>query len=142
MSTSLTNYRPGLLGSRGIDDIFDSFFVDFPTHLKQSTRGYPVVDIYRSKDDKTVMEFALAGFTRDQLKVDVQPDKRTITVSAETTDKTGEDRRIARRSFKRTYVNYDDNLDLGSAEAFFKDGLLSIEVPQRHSAEPVTIEIR
>ncbi len=47
MKNTLTTYRPGLLGRNVIDDVFDSFFVDFPRHLKQTTQGYPVADIFR-----------------------------------------------------------------------------------------------
>ena len=42
MNNALTTIRPGLLGRNVIDDVFDSFFVDFPRHLKQTTQGYPV----------------------------------------------------------------------------------------------------
>ena len=38
-------HRPGLLGHKVINEMFDSFFSDFPSHLKQSTQGYPVADI-------------------------------------------------------------------------------------------------
>ena len=102
--TSIIKHHPSLLGRNVIDDVFDSFFVDFPRHLKQSTQGYPVADIYRSDDGSTVMEFALAGFNRDELNIDIQPDKRSITVSAQSIrDCDGpSERRIARRSFKKT----------------------------------------
>ena len=86
-------HRPGLLGHKVINEMFDSFFSDFPSHLKQSTQGYPVADIYRDDD----------GSTRS---------------------------RIARRNFEKTYVNYDDNLDLTQASAQFENGLLSVRVPR------------
>ena len=73
-------HRPGLLGHKVINEMFDSFFNDFPSHLKQSTQGYPVADIYRDDDGSTVLEFALAGFKRKELTIDVQPDKRSITI--------------------------------------------------------------
>ena len=46
-------HRPGLLGHKVINEMFDSFFNDFPSHLKQSTQGYPVADIYRDDDGST-----------------------------------------------------------------------------------------
>lgn len=146
MTTTLATYRqrPSLLGRNVFDDVFESFFrADFPNHLRRSTEGYPVADIYGDKDGNTVMEFALAGFTKGDLTIDVQPEKRSITVSANATD--GEEqanhRRIARRSFKKTYVNYDDNLDLTSASASFENGLLTIKVPGRLEAQPLSIAI-
>jgi len=144
MTNAITTYRPGLLGRGVFDDIFDNFFTEFPRHLKQSTQGYPVADIYTNEDGSTVMEFALAGFTREELSIDVQPDKRSVTVSAsaQTTEGENTSRRIARRSFTKTYVNYDDNLDLSKASADFQNGLLTVTVPQRPEVTPVSIKIK
>ena len=144
MTNAITTYRPGLLGRGVFDDIFDNFFTEFPRHLKQSTQGYPVADIYTNEDGSTVMEFALAGFTREELSIDVQPDKRSVTVSAaaQTTEDENTSRRIARRSFTKTYVNYDDNLDLSEASADFQNGLLTVTVPQRPEITPVSIQIK
>ena len=82
MSNALTTYRPGLLGRTVFDDVFDNFFMDFPQHLKRSTSGYPVADIYRNDAGDTIMEFALAGFSKNDLSIEVKPEKRSITVSA------------------------------------------------------------
>ena len=143
-NTAITTYQPSLMGRHVFDDVFDNFFSDFPRYLKQSTQGYPVVDIYRGEDGETVMEFALAGFSKEELSIDVQPDKRSITVAATTGVEGGEEssRRIARRSFKKTYVNYDDNLDLTQMSAKYENGLLSITVPQRPEVKPVSIKIK
>lgn len=142
MSTAITSYRPSLLGSRVFDDFFDDFFTDFSSHMRQSTSGYPVADIYRSEDGNTVMEFALAGFTREDLSIDVQPEKRSITVAAKTgTANDRPNRRVARRSFQRTYVNYDNNLDLSKTEASFENGLLTVSVPQTPDVMPLSISI-
>lgn len=151
MSTSIARYtpatlsRPGLLGGT----VFDAFFNDFLSperfgnHLSQSVSGYPVVDIYHDDQGSTVMEFALAGFSRDDLSIDVKPEKRSITVSATggIDEGTTGSRRIARRSFTKTYVNYDDNLDLGASTATFENGLLTVTVPPRPETQPLQIEI-
>ena len=74
------------------------------------------------------------------------PEKMEIHVSS---DSHGDEetpnfksRRIARRAFHKTYVNYDNNLDLKSVKAEFKDGLLRLEVPPRPEAEPFRIGIK
>ena len=142
MTNTLTTYRPGLLGRNVIDDVFDSFFVDFPRHLKQTTQGYPVADIFRDDEGNTVMEFALAGFKKEELSIDIRPDKRSITVAANSNVDEGDNsRRIARRSFTKTYVNYDNNLDLTNTAASYADGLLTVTVPQRTEVKPVSITI-
>ncbi len=143
MNTTLTTYRPGLLGRNVFEDVFDNFFTDFPRHLRDSTQGYPVADIYRKDDGTTVMDFALAGFEKDNLHVNVFPEKRTIEVSAAAHEEpqSSSSRRIARRSFNKTFVNYDNNLDLSSTVAQYKNGLLRITVPRRAEAAPVEVKI-
>ena len=143
LTTYRPAYRPGLLGRGVFDDVFDSFFTDFPQHLKRSTQGYPVADIYTAEDGSTIIEFALAGFTREDLTVEVKPENRSITVSANATagTETVVSRRIARRNFQKTFINYDDNLDLASANASFENGLLTVIVPKRPESQPINVEI-
>ncbi len=144
MSTTLTTCRPSLLGRNVFDDVFDNFFTEFPRYLKQSTQGYPVADIYRNDNEDTIMEFALAGFSKDDLSIDIIPEKCSITVRAKSGFIEGEEtiRRIARRSFEKTYVNYDNNLDLSLITARFENGLLSIIVPSRPEAKPLKITLK
>ena len=143
MNSALTiQQRPGLLGNFVFDDIFNNV-LDFPTLVNQSTQGYPVADIYRGEEGETVMEFALAGFAKDDLSIEVKPEKKSITIRADmekTTDDTTA-RRIARRSFNKTFINYDNNLDLSEASADFENGLLRVIVPQRPEAKPMVIKI-
>ena len=133
--------RPGLLGRPAFNDIFDSFFSDWPQLEQRTVKGYPVSDIYRGEDGSTVIEFALAGFQKKDLTIEVKPEKRSITVAAGSATDGKDDRRIARRSFSKTYVNYDDNLDLSKATAVFENGLLVVTVPTRPEVEPVVITI-
>ena len=138
---AITTYRPGLLWHKVINEVFDNFFNDFPTHLKASTQGYPVADIYRDDDGSTVLEFALAGFKKKELAIDIQPDKRSITITGKAGEGNSKRQRIARRNFTRTYVNYDNNLDLSNAKAQFENGLLTVRVPQRPEMKPLSISI-
>ena len=82
--SNLNNYmpsritHPGLLGRNTFDDVFEKLFHEsFPALLKQSTRGYPVADIYQ-QDGDTVMEFALAGFTKEDLLTNLKVLYETI----------------------------------------------------------------
>jgi len=144
MTNSLTTYRPSLLGRGVFDDVFSGLFSDFPRHLQQTTQGYPVTDIFSDEDGTTVLEFALAGFSKDELSVNIQPDKRSITVSAVSDDENveGSSRRIARRSFQKTYVNYDNNLDLANTHASFENGLLTVKVPKCAEIKPLSVKIK
>ena len=138
--TTLTTYRPNLLGRGVFDDIFDSM-LDFPQLMQRTTQGYPVADIYKNDDGTTTLEFALAGFDKNELAVEVKPEERTITVSAQSDTTAQTQRRIARRSFKKTYVNYDNNLDLTAAKAEYENGLLTISLPTRPEAQAINVKI-
>ena len=144
LATYRPAFRPGLLGRGVFDDVFDSFINDFPQHIKRSTQGYPVADIYTADDGSTVMEFALAGFAKEDLSIEVTPEKRSITIAAtaatDATDVTN--RRIARRNFQKTFINYDDNLDLSNVSASFENGLLTVSVPKRPEAEALTVKFK
>jgi len=140
---STSSYRyPSLMGRSVFDDFFDNFFQDFGALQRKTVQGYPVADIFANDDGSTVLEFALAGFEKDDLNIDVNSEKQSITVSsiAETTGENG--RRIARRSFSKTYVNYDNNLDLSASTAKYENGLLTITVPRREETPSLNIEIR
>ena len=145
--TTLTTYRPSLLGRGVFEDIFDSM-LDFPQLMQRTTQGYPVADIYKGDDGKTVMEFALAGFSKDNLAIQINPKKNSITVSATAKDqdrprgKPAAGRRVAGRSFTKTYVNYDNNLDLEATTADFENGLLRLNIPSRAEAKPLIIDIK
>ena len=141
MSTALSTYRPRLLGRTVFDDVFTDFFTDFPSHLRRTTQGYPVADIYTDEKGNTIMEFALAGFAKGDLSIEVKHETRRIPVSANTSEASEDERRIARRSFQKTYINYDDNLDLSGLRAAFENGLLTVTVPQRPELEPIIVDI-
>ena len=142
--TTLTTYRPNLLGRGVFDDIFDSM-LDFPTLMNRTTQGYPVADIYKGEDGSTVMEFALAGFQKENLHVNILPEKGEIHISADShgdEEKDHKSRRIARRAFHKTFVNYDRNLDLSLADASYENGLLRINLPAKPEAQPLRINIK
>jgi len=142
-TTALTTYRPSLLGRDVFSDIFDSM-LDFPQLMQRTTQGYPVADIYQEDNGDTVMEFALAGFSKEDLSVEIKPEKKSIKVSATqpVSERDETARRIARRSFTKKYVNYDNNLDLAAATAEFENGLLRLVIPTRPEAKPLTIDIK
>ena len=112
--------------------------------LRQTTQGYPVSDIYRSETGDTIIDFALAGFSKDDISIEVKSEKSSITVRAKSKIEESEssNRRIARRSFEKTYVNYDNNLDLAAISAEFENGLLRITVPAKIETKPILIDIK
>jgi len=138
MSNLVKYHNPSLLGR----SIFDELFGDFASLARKSTSGYPVADIFSNEDGSTTLEFALAGFNKEDLTIEIQPEKSSLTIRAESTTTEGDSsRRIARRSFQKTFVNYDSNLDLTASSADFHNGLLSVTIPRKEELQPVIIDI-
>jgi HSP20 family molecular chaperone IbpA len=124
------------------DKIFDQFLEDPAPVIKRSTDGYPVTDIYTNEDHSQVIEMALAGFKKDDLNIDVKDNTITIGCDASKEEKQQKLRRIAKRSFKKTFVDYHNQLDFSKTEAEFIDGLLSVTIPRVEEKKPTTITIK
>ena len=133
--TQLQLAFPSLLGKT----IFDDFFRDDVENLvTKSTTGFPVTDIYKDDDGNSIIEMALAGYTKDDISVETENNK--VTIASDGTEST-KGRRIARRSFIKTFVNYDNLLDLSKISATFEHGLLRLTVPTKIDATKRIIDI-
>jgi HSP20 family molecular chaperone IbpA len=139
MSNLVRYTTPSLLGRSLLDELFPPNTIN--SLIKRSTQGYPVADIYSNEDGSTTLEFALAGFDKKDLSIEIEPEKNILTVRAEANGDGDSNRRIARRSFQKTFVNYDSNLDLLASTAEFHNGLLSITIPRITTSQPVIIDI-
>ena len=140
--TNITLRAPAVLGRTAFDQLFEQFFQDPRPLVKRTTDGYPLTDVYRDGDDNQVIEMALAGFNKDDLEIEVK--ENTISIRHETETKADErpPRRIARRSFTKTFVDYNNTLNLSKTEASFENGLLVIKIPQRSEKNAVKIKIK
>ncbi len=133
---------PAIMSSRAFDQFFESFFSDPSPWVKNSTEGYPVTDIFKNEENCQVIQMALAGFSKDDLSVEVK--KNRITISSEKKDEAGSgfSRRIAKRSFSKTFVDHQGELNLLKADAEFVDGLLTITIPQFEASKTQLIKIK
>tara|TARA_Y100000034_G_scaffold133365_1_gene198635 strand:+ start:808 stop:1239 length:432 start_codon:yes stop_codon:yes gene_type:complete len=142
--TQLIRRRPvtAVLGRTAIDQLFDQFFNDPRPMIKRSTEGYPLTDIYKDDEDNQVIEMALAGFSKEDLEVEIKDN--TIIISSESSNEGSGilARRIARRSFTRKFVDYDSSLNLAGSKATFENGLLKIVIPKVAEQQAVTIVIQ
>lgn len=140
--TNITLRAPAVLGRTAFDHLFDQFFTDPRPFVKRSTDGYPLTDLYR-EDGNQVIEMALAGFEKTDLCIEVK--ENTITISHQGEPWKGEDRpqrRIARRSFTKSFVDYQNTLDLSKSTATFENGLLTIIIPPVQEETAVEIQIK
>ena len=131
---------PAIVGSAFFDEVFNEFFVDPQKMIKNSTSGYPVTDIYTDEKGSQIIEMALAGFRKSDLRVAAEDN--TITISCDNeSGSSNSSRRIAKRKFKKTFIDYDNQLDFSKTKADFIDGLLKVEIPKIESKKKIKIDI-
>lgn len=138
MTALIKRSNPGLI----LDDLFADFFRDpFPV-IKRSTEGYPVTDIFVDDDGNHVIQMALAGFSKENIQVEVKDNSVTIRCESQVKEEDVKQRRIATRAFCKTFVDYDNKLDLMNADAKFENGLLSLTIPLLPDKVPKQLEIK
>ena len=144
MTRFALTHVPALLGNGAIDRLFEEFFQNPEPYVKQTTTGYPLTDIYKEEDGSQVIEMALAGFSKEDILINTEANK--ITISADGSKIKGQlaenRRRIAKRAFKKSFVDYHNTLDFGSSNATFENGLLRIQIPLREEVKPRQITIK
>jgi HSP20 family molecular chaperone IbpA len=144
MTRFAITHVPALLGNGAFDRIFDEFFRDPEPYVKQTTNGYPLTDIYKNEDGSQVIEMALAGFSKEDIQIHTEANK--ITISADGSKLKGtlaeNRRRIAKRAFKKSFVDYHNTLDFANSDASFENGLLKITIPLRDEVKPRQITIK
>ena len=120
---------------------FDRLVEDFQSF---NNAGYPPYNVEKSGDDKYQITLALAGFVRDDLKIDVQEGILTITgekVEAESEEIQYLHKGIANRSFTRTWklAEYVEVV-----EAKMENGMLYISLERLVPEEkkPKSIKIK
>ena len=110
--------------SVGFDSIFDRFF-DMDTTRDS---GYPPYNIRKINEAQYVIEIALAGFSKDDIEVEVT--EGNLAVRSKKEEETNGDesfvhKGIAKRSFLRSWTLSDDIIVKG---ADLKDGMLIINL--------------
>ena len=127
-----------------LDNIIRNHFLGFHNDFFDSFRKvstYPPYNI-KEKDDKGVIEFAVAGFAEKDLKVEVK--ENTLSVHGCKEEKNSDDfwhKGISDRSFTKK-LQLHKHIMVDNAE--LKDGLLKVvyhrDIPE--SEKPKTIEIK
>ncbi|MBO6730244.1 MAG: Hsp20 family protein [Maricaulis sp.] len=129
-------YR-SIVGFDRLADLMDSA-------TKVESQGYPPYNIQHVAEDEYLIELAVAGFSDDDLSVEVQGN--VLTVTGRIAEKTEADTRrflhrgIAERAFERRF-HLADHVIVSGAE--LRNGMLSVqlvrEIPE--SAKPRSIAI-
>ena len=119
---------------------FDPLFDTFSRVSSAKSSGYPPYNIFKYKDNY-VLEIAVAGFAKEDIKISVQ--ELTLTVEGVKLPSVDEyvHKGIANRDFKQDFVLAEYVVVKG---AELKDGLLRITLEQELPAElqPKIIKIK
>ena len=116
----------------GMDDYLDRFFNSYET-----TTNYPPYNLIHVNNVESVLEIALAGFSKKELKVYTEYGKLIVEGEKESNRETSSEyvhQGLAQRSFQRAWTLSDD---FEVREVQFKDGLLTVKlgkvVPEHHA---------
>jgi molecular chaperone IbpA len=132
----LINLNKFLTKSIGFEDIFHRFF-----ELEDFNAGHPFYNIKRIKDDKYVLEMALAGYTKADVKVEVTDG--VLSISG-TINKDAEDyvyKGISRRAFAKQ-LQLSEYVECTGAK--LEDGMLKVDLEYNppEDKKPKTIEVK
>lgn len=116
--------------------MFGNLLHDF--HKAPKRKSFPITDVYRDDNDNQIIEMALAGYDKSLINIEVRSNQ--ITISA-TGMESKRESNIARRGFQRTYIDYNNDMDLANAKATFEQGLLKIIISPKLSAKSTNINI-
>ncbi len=124
----------------GFDDIFDQ--LSSMSKYVNDIPNYPPYNIKKVGKDKYQLDMALAGFSKDDVKVETNDN--TLTISASSSDKEDDSyvhKGIAKRAFKRQWTLVEH---LEVQDAKLKDGVLTVDMKLNLPEEkkPRTIKIK
>ena len=132
----LINLNKLLTKSIGFEDIFNRFF-----ELQDFNGGHPFYNIKRIKDDKYVLEMALAGYKKSEVKVEVTDGVLSITGN---TSKEAEDyvhRGISKRAFAKQ-LQLSEYVQCTGAK--LEDGMLKVDLeynpPEDKKPKQITVK--
>jgi len=138
------------MGNQFAMDLFnDPFFIGFNRELsrlntahKTNSQSYPPYDLLKLDEDTYRLSLAIAGFTKDDLKISV--DNGTLIIKGEIVEVTDAEvvhKGIAGRKFVRSFA-LGEYMEVTGAE--LKDGMLNINIDRvvPEEKKPKSIKIK
>ena len=107
----------------GFDSMFDRLFGDI--QRTETASGFPPYNIRKDEEEKYTIEMAVAGFSQEDLEVELKEGVLTIRSKSEKEEKKYLHRGIARRAFSRSFTLSDDVVVKG---ADLVNGMLTIDL--------------
>ena len=139
MTTLMKYSKP----QNGMISLFDRFFDedvfnwDIPTNIV--TPNYDIIE----NDNEYLLDFALAGFKREDVSINVEDNILTIEGERKVAEKTKYNRKGSYYGqFKKTFT-LPNNILADKIDASFSDGILSVAIPKDEKVKlSKTIEIK
>ncbi|OIQ89906.1 spore protein SP21 [mine drainage metagenome] len=136
---------------REIEDMFDRYTraISFPRksitgEIASIADWSPQVDIAETPKEFTI-KAEIPEVKKEDVKVSI--DSGVVTIQGERKqEKEEKDKKFHRierfyGSFSRSF-SLPDNIDANAAQATFKDGVLSLQIPKTAAAQPKAIEVK
>ena len=134
MTFTLDKYMPYTVG---VDRFFDTLDIVSNTDVK----GYPHYNIKKIDDGEWKIDFALAGFSKKDININVKENKMTVDGEIESNNEDYLYKGISTKKFSKTFslAEYTEPTD-----ATMENGILTITLKQELPEEkkPKTIKIK
>jgi len=132
----LININKFLNRTIGFEDVFTRFF-----QMEEYNSAYPFYNIKKVDDENYIIEMALAGYKKSDVKVEVEDGVLSITGSAETADTKYIHKGVAQRAFKKR-LQLSEYVECKGAR--LEDGMLKVELfynpPENKKAKEIKIK--
>jgi HSP20 family protein len=131
---------PSRLFDEAIGTLFGNESIWNPNRWARESSLYPMNVVRVKKDGKSVaqrLEYALAGFTKDEIKVTLKDDTLLVEAEHKPEENKDEEAEYNGISYKKMSCQYQltDDADKEAVACAFKDGLLTITVPFKKEEE-------
>jgi len=132
---------------RGLEKVFDEIFDvtvrENKPYFSKVNYSFPYCNIYINKEDDLCIDFALSGYTKEDLKVIIENGNLIVEANKNEDDNIKEYlfRGIKDISFKKIY-SIPDKYDYDSILSIFENGILKIKFKLSEGKKPKQIEIK
>ena len=141
---AMVRWEPaGELASMEVDRLNRMFSSLFNEHLGRS--GWtPAVDIFETDNNEIVLKAELPDMKREDIGITFE--NQVLTIRGERKPD-GQIKRDAYQRLERSYGAFSraftipSTIDAGAISASYKDGILTIRLPQREEAKPKQIQV-
>ncbi len=119
---------------------------DVPSTVAQiaGATKFPFADIFKNEDDTLYIKLAVAGFSREDLDIELENDILTVKGTIQNKDlddKTYYQKQIARRDFVQKFTVAPQYVNSKNINASTKDGILTISISISETSKPKVLQI-